>query len=107
MNRRSFLITAAATVDVLVTPTVKYAPRTIQYWLERAEAEKPLPPEIWNTWLFNIFGLPAISIPCGFTESGLPIGLQVAGPPFEEKKVLAVAHAFEQATEWHLRNPTL
>ena len=106
-KRRRQIMKVFDRVDVLVTPTVKYAPRTIQYWLERAEAEKPFPPEIWNTWLFNIFGLPAISIPCGFTESGLPIGLQVAGPPFQEKKVLAVAHAFEQATEWHLRNPTL
>ena len=106
-KRRRQIMKVFDRVDVLVTPTVKYAPRTIQYWLERAEAKKPFPPEIWNTWLFNIFGLPAISIPCGFTESGLPIGLQVAGPPFQEKKVLAVAHAFEQATEWHLRNPTL
>ena len=106
-KRRREIMKIFDSVDVLVTPTVKYAPRTIQYWLERAEETKPLPPEIWNTWLFNIFGLPAISIPCGFTESGLPIGLQIAGPPFQEEKVLALAHAFEQATRWHLRNPTL
>jgi len=51
--------------------------------------------------------LPAISVPCGFTASGLPIGLQIGGAPFAESTVLALAHAYEQATEWHKRRPTL
>jgi aspartyl-tRNA(Asn)/glutamyl-tRNA(Gln) amidotransferase subunit A len=55
----------------------------------------------------NLAGLPGISIPCGFTEGGLPIGLQVLGKPFDEGKVLRVAHAFQQATDWHRRRPPL
>jgi aspartyl-tRNA(Asn)/glutamyl-tRNA(Gln) amidotransferase subunit A len=52
-------------------------------------------------------GLPAISIPCGFSKSGLPIGLMIVGPRFSEGKVLALANAYEQATEWHKRKPPL
>jgi aspartyl-tRNA(Asn)/glutamyl-tRNA(Gln) amidotransferase subunit A len=56
---------------------------------------------------FNLTGLPAISVPCGFTNAGLPIGLQIAGKPFDEATVLRVAHAYEQHTDWHRRQPTL
>lgn len=60
-----------------------------------------------NTLPFNVFGIPTISVPCGFTRGGLPIGLQISGPPLGEAPVLALAHAYEQATEWHLREPSL
>jgi aspartyl-tRNA(Asn)/glutamyl-tRNA(Gln) amidotransferase subunit A len=60
-----------------------------------------------NTSYFSYYGLPAMSIPCGFTASGLPIGLQISGGPFAESTVLALAHAYEQATEWHTRRPHL
>jgi aspartyl-tRNA(Asn)/glutamyl-tRNA(Gln) amidotransferase subunit A len=60
-----------------------------------------------NTAAFNIYGLPTISIPCGFTMDGLPIGLQISGAPFAEATVIALAHAYEQATDWHKRRPTL
>jgi aspartyl-tRNA(Asn)/glutamyl-tRNA(Gln) amidotransferase subunit A len=52
-------------------------------------------------------GIPAISIPCGFSKSGLPIGLMITGPRFSEGKVLALAQAYEKATLWHLRKPPL
>ena len=55
------------------------------------------------TMPFNLAGLPAISFPCGFSSGGLPIGLQVAGKPFEEATVLRVAHAYQQLTDWHHR----
>src|SRR5258708_5179469 len=55
------------------------------------------------TMPFNLSGLPAISFPCGFSSQGLPIGLQVAGKPFEEATVLRVAHAYQQLTDWHKR----
>jgi aspartyl-tRNA(Asn)/glutamyl-tRNA(Gln) amidotransferase subunit A len=55
------------------------------------------------TMPFNLAGLPAISFPCGFTAGGLPIGLQVAGKPFEESTVLRIAHAYQQLTDWHRR----
>jgi len=50
---------------------------------------------------FNLAGLPALSVPCGFNKSGLPIGLQIVSGPWQEAKVLRAGHAFEQATEWH------
>jgi len=55
----------------------------------------------------NLAGIPGISIPCGFTRDGLPIGLQIQAPPFEEKKLLRVARMFEQETDWHTRRPKL
>jgi aspartyl-tRNA(Asn)/glutamyl-tRNA(Gln) amidotransferase subunit A len=51
--------------------------------------------------------LPAISVPCGFTAAGLPIGLQIAGPHWSEPVILSVAYAYEQQTEWHRRKPQL
>ncbi len=56
---------------------------------------------------FNLNGFPAITVPCGFSKEGLPIGLQLAGRPFDEETVLRVAHAYEQATDWHLRRPPI
>jgi aspartyl-tRNA(Asn)/glutamyl-tRNA(Gln) amidotransferase subunit A len=55
----------------------------------------------------NLAGLPGISIPCGFTSSGLPIGLQMQGPPMEEDRLLRAAHMFQQVTDWHTRRPRL
>ncbi len=60
-----------------------------------------------NTSQFDWFGLPAISIPCGFSNAGLPIGLQIVGAPWSESVVLSLAHAYEQATDWHKRKPQL
>jgi aspartyl-tRNA(Asn)/glutamyl-tRNA(Gln) amidotransferase subunit A len=56
---------------------------------------------------FNLSGLPALSLPCGFTREGLPIGLQIVSRAWGESKVLNLGHAFEQATEWHKRMPVL
>jgi aspartyl-tRNA(Asn)/glutamyl-tRNA(Gln) amidotransferase subunit A len=55
----------------------------------------------------NLAGLPGISIPCGFTRAGLPVGLQILAPPFEEDKLLRVARMHERATDWHTRRPQL
>lgn len=60
-----------------------------------------------NTRDFNDFGIPVISIPCGFTAKGLPVGIMIAGPHFAEGKVLALAHAYQQATPWRSRTPNL
>ncbi|HVQ30882.1 MAG TPA: amidase family protein, partial [Vicinamibacteria bacterium] len=59
-----------------------------------------------NTRPFNALGLPTISVPCGFTRTGLPIGLQITGRPGDEATVLRLAHAYERATRWHERRPT-
>ncbi len=58
-----------------------------------------------NTLPFNFTSLPVISIPCGFTAGGLPIGLQIAGNAFGEAGVLQIAYAYEQATTWHHQHP--
>ena len=55
------------------------------------------------TMPFNLAGLPAITLPCGFSAGGLPIGLQIVGKPFEESMILRVAHAYQQLTDWHRR----
>jgi aspartyl-tRNA(Asn)/glutamyl-tRNA(Gln) amidotransferase subunit A len=56
---------------------------------------------------FNVNGYPSMSVPCGFSEDGLPIGLQIAGRPFDEETVLRVGHAYERATDWHTKRPAL
>jgi aspartyl-tRNA(Asn)/glutamyl-tRNA(Gln) amidotransferase subunit A len=93
-------------VDALVTPTAPTPPRTI---LE-ANADPPTRGpvlDLRNTAPFDRNGLPTISIPCGFTTGGLPIGLQISGPLGGEAVVLQLAYAYEQATEWHKRRPQL
>ena len=60
-----------------------------------------------NTRAFNAYGLPAITIPCGFAKDGMPIGLQIAGAHWAEIDVIALAHAYQEATEWHKRRPPL
>ncbi len=56
---------------------------------------------------FNLAGIPALSVPCGFTSSDLPIGLQIVCGPWQEAKALRAGYAYEQATEWHNRTPAL
>ena len=88
-------------VDLLITPTMAVMPPTIEEAV-RLGIELEM---IRNTAPFNSYGLPTISIPCGFESSGLPIGMQISGPPFGEPTVLAVAYAYEQATDWYRRRP--
>jgi aspartyl-tRNA(Asn)/glutamyl-tRNA(Gln) amidotransferase subunit A len=60
-----------------------------------------------NTRAINYMGLPSVSVPCGFDSKGLPIGFQIQGRPFAEARVLKVAHAYQQDTDWHKRVPVL
>jgi aspartyl-tRNA(Asn)/glutamyl-tRNA(Gln) amidotransferase subunit A len=99
---RNTIADVFADVDVLVAPTCMSVPATIAAVLADPAAEPSL---IRNTLPFNVFGIPAISVPCGFTRAGLPIGMQIIGPRLGEARVLALAHAYEQATEWHRREP--
>ena len=99
--------TVFSSVDLLVTPTAPRPPYTIEESLKRDNEEIAPLPALSNTGPFNIFGLPTISVPCGFTKEGLPIGMQISGPPLGEPQVLALAHAYEQATDWHTRRPDL
>ncbi len=91
-----------STVDLLITPTQRNVAQPIA-----GPAQPGAAGGLYNTAAFDIFGLPTISIPCGFSASGLPIGLQISGNHFAEATVLALAHVYEQATEWHKRRPAL
>jgi aspartyl-tRNA(Asn)/glutamyl-tRNA(Gln) amidotransferase subunit A len=93
-----------AKIDVLVTPTTASTASRIEDELSASGHEVHLHR---LTCPFNLTGQPAISLPCGFDSRGLPVGLQVVGRRFDEETVLRVAHAYEQATDWHLRRPPL
>jgi aspartyl-tRNA(Asn)/glutamyl-tRNA(Gln) amidotransferase subunit A len=93
-----------ADVDGLVTPTMPMPAPAIADLKANPDALRPAELRLLrNTRPFNVWGLPAISVPCGFTQSGLPIGLQIAGAHWREDLVLKLAHAYEQATAWHKR----
>ena len=95
--------------DLVALPTMRVLPETINDALAQEEnasgGREPL--ETSNCVPFNTFGIPAVSIPCGFSTTGLPIGLMIAGPRFSEGRVLALAHAYEKATTWHTKRPPL
>lgn len=95
-------------IDVLVTPTTVAPAAPLEEVIHSTGASLAMSLEYTRfTYPFNLTGLPALSVPCGFTEQGLPIGLQIAGRPFDETTVLRVGHAYQQVTEWHLRRPPL
>jgi aspartyl-tRNA(Asn)/glutamyl-tRNA(Gln) amidotransferase subunit A len=94
--------------DVFITPTTPVPPPTIAELKENPDQLRPA--EILllrNTRPVNVWGLPAISVPCGFTSGGLPIGLQIVGPHWGEALILQIAQSYEQATDWHERRPGL
>ena len=90
-------------VDALLTPTAPTAA------FKLGEKSDPLALYLCDIYTIgvNLAGLPALSLPCGFTPGGLPIGLQLIGQPFREADLLAMAHTYEQAHEWHTRHPAL
>ena len=96
-----------ATVDVLVTPTSPVMPPTVAEAVADPGTPPPggVAPSLRNTQPFDIYGLPSISIPCGFSRDGMPIGLEISGPRLGEPVVLAIAQAYERATDWHKRTP--
>jgi aspartyl-tRNA(Asn)/glutamyl-tRNA(Gln) amidotransferase subunit A len=98
---------ALETVDVLLTPTTPITAVRIGQELVRYGAieESVLGAMIRCTAPFNTTHLPALSLPCGFNDHGLPVGLQLVGRPFDEAMVLRVGHAYEQTTDWHRRSP--
>ena len=87
-------------VDVLATPTSPAPAPTFATVLD-----PNFPFARSNMAPFNMTGLPTLALPCGFSSTGLPLSLQLAGRPFDEATVLRAGHAYEQATEWHRRRP--
>ncbi len=100
--RQDFL-NAFREVDVLLTPT---SPTPA---FKAGEKADPLAMYLCDIYTIgvNLAGLPGVSVPCGFSSGGLPIGLQLIGQPFKEAELLAIAHAYEQAHNWKDRHPTL
>lgn len=100
---------AFSEVDVIVTPTT-----ALTAWehdattLEIAGEQESVLAASWRlTYPFNLTGLPAISLPCGFDRDGMPIGLQIAAKPFDETTMFRVAHAYERTHDWALSRPQL
>ena len=89
-------------VDLLVTPTMTQPAAPFQGYDPTSMVRGPS-----FTAPFNVTGLPAISVPCGFTESGLPIGMQIAGKPFDEPTVLRAAYTYQQHAGWHQKRPPM
>ena len=89
-------------VDVIVTPTTSTPALRFEEADVMTTARSPS-----FTSPFNMTGLPAISVPCGFTSNGLPVGLQIVGRPFDEPGVLRAAYAFEQQSGLSERRPPL
>ena len=105
LNRQSYGLLEE--VDILAGPTVPVvAPKIGEKEVQVGKTRMPTAAALLQyTRAHNLNGLPAISVPCGFNNIGLPIGLQLAGRPFGETTVLRVAHAYEQATSWHKDHP--
>ena len=105
---RSQIFEALKKVDVLVLPTSPSAAPMIPERsgvVSKEEAEGRIHGVRSFTGPFNLAGVPALSIPCGFTSDKLPVSLQIAGRPFDEGTVMKVAHAYEQSTSWHTERP--
>jgi aspartyl-tRNA(Asn)/glutamyl-tRNA(Gln) amidotransferase subunit A len=95
-------------VDVIVTPQLPItAPRIDQGTVAWGKKTEPVPSALTRfTRIYNLVGIPALSVPCGFSSAGLPMGLQIAGRPFDEATVLRVGHAYESNTTWKDRRPS-
>jgi aspartyl-tRNA(Asn)/glutamyl-tRNA(Gln) amidotransferase subunit A len=98
---------AFASVDAVLVPTVPIpAPRTHEKFVEINSHREPVRSALIRlNRPQNVTGLPAITVPCGFTRTGLPIGIQIIGRAFDETTVLRLAHAYEEATQWHYLRP--
>jgi len=100
-DRETISQTLFKDIDVLLLPTTTDSTPTI----EEAKAQGSQAVSADNTFFCNYYGLPAISIPCGFSKNGLPSGLQIVGPRWGEGNILDIANTFQQVTQWHLKHP--
>ena len=95
-------------VDILLTPTTPVPPPKLSELPSTFDEIMANDAVLWrNTRPFNLLAFPTISIPCGFTDTGMPIGLQLSGSPWQEAQLLQCAHAYQQVTNWHARRPTI
>lgn len=99
---RAKMLEPFSLVDVVLTPTVPGPAVPI----ETAEMISTTSDLTRFTYLWGIVGVPALSVPCGFSSTGLPLGLQLIGPPHADMLLCAIGEAYQQATDWHLRTPS-
>jgi Asp-tRNA(Asn)/Glu-tRNA(Gln) amidotransferase A subunit family amidase len=105
---RGEIVALFRAVDVLITPTTPIPAPNLKELQDHPDLLRPRELLLLrNTRPANVWGLPAISLPCGFTNTGLPIGLQIIGAPWQETSILRLAYAYEQATAWHQRQPRI
>jgi aspartyl-tRNA(Asn)/glutamyl-tRNA(Gln) amidotransferase subunit A len=108
---RRELLAALTDCDVLVCPTSLNPPGRIDATKETVDSAEAMQNKVLlrriSTYPFSMANVPALAMPMGFSKSGLPLSLQIAGRPFAEATVFRVAHAYEQATPWHNRHPDL
>ena len=105
---RSQVLDACDRYDVLVSPYQAAPPPRIQDTKKPLASKEQALDEIRNFSFSNaapFAGIPAISVPCGFTQDGLPIGLQIMAKRFDEEAVFRAAYAYEQGTQWHTMRP--
>jgi aspartyl-tRNA(Asn)/glutamyl-tRNA(Gln) amidotransferase subunit A len=96
-------------LDTLVTPTIPMPTLPVELLSVdlTGNGETALAGFLHHTFLANVAGIPALTVPCGFSDESRPIGLQFYGRPFDEATLFRIAHAYESATEWHLRRPEI
>ena len=94
-------------VDAIVTPTVPVAAPLIESAATSPADDTVFAGLPWLTRPYNLTGMPAVTVCCGFTTGGLPVGLQIAGPRFADARVLQIANAYQQATDWHTKRPSV
>jgi aspartyl-tRNA(Asn)/glutamyl-tRNA(Gln) amidotransferase subunit A len=106
---REIFLKTFSKVDALITPQLPItAPLIGQESVSFGKKAEAVPSALTRfTRIYNLIGIPCISLPCGFSSSGMPIGLQIAARPFGEEMVLKVAHAYEISTPWKNRHPLL
>jgi aspartyl-tRNA(Asn)/glutamyl-tRNA(Gln) amidotransferase subunit A len=106
---RAFTREVWSEVDVLVVPVIPEPAPPLRVALEGPLEERIARQGRFSrlTRPFNGLGLPALSLPCGFSAAGLPLAFQLVGRPFDEATVLRVGHAYQRATDWHTREPDL
>ena len=108
LRLRAAAAAALEQVDAMLVPTTAIPPRPVEALEESQEAYAQANiAYLRNTAIGNILNLCGVSVPCGFTSNGLPIGLMIYAKPYCEEMALRVAHAFEQATDWHRQHPPM
>lgn len=107
---RQEFIDAFRDVDVFICPTLPFVATPVgetKVVIEAGVEEDMLSAIMQYTGVASLTGLPSMSVPCGFSADGLPIGMQIIGRPFDEATIFRVGHAYQAVSDWHMREPTL